>query len=96
MGEKDLSAFKFIKNKLSSKLHLPADSLGRTYRLQIIGENAILCGCKKILKYKAEEISVLTHDAIITFSGEHMKCICFFDDNIEIRGIFKGVSLERK
>lgn len=82
--------------RLSKTLELPEDSLGNISRLQVIGECAILCGCKKILKYKSEEIAVLTKDGTISFEGEHLKCLYFFEETIEIRGKIHNVRFEKK
>ena len=91
-----MKKFRYIRQKLSQRLELPEDGIGEVLRLQIIGDSAILCNCKKILKYNSEEISVLTKHNIVTFKGEHLKCIYFFEDNIEIRGEICGVELEEK
>ena len=57
-----MAKFKYIRNRLSEKLELPEDAMCHTYRLQVIGSTAILCGCKKMLKYKSEEIVLLTKE----------------------------------
>lgn len=88
--------FKYIRNKLSNTLELPEDSFGTSCRLQIIGNSAILCGCKKILKYKSEEIAVLTKDGVTVFCGEHLKCLYFFEETIEICGNLSCVRFENR
>ncbi|MBQ8836993.1 MAG: YabP/YqfC family sporulation protein [Clostridia bacterium] len=93
-GDDDLPSFKYVRHKLSKTLELPEDSFGTSCRLQIIGNCAILCGCKKILKYKSEEITVLTKDGITVFCGEHLKCIYFFEGTIEISGEIHCVRFE--
>ncbi len=91
-----MKKFRYMRQRFSQKLELPEDSLGNVLRLQIIGNCAILCNCKKILKYKSEEISVLTKHNVVTFKGEHLKCIYFFEGNIEICGDFCNVEFENK
>ena len=91
-----MANFRFVRHKLSKTLELPEDSLGAAYRLQIIGNCAILCGCRKLLLYKSEEISALTNDGVITFCGEHLKCTYFFEETIEISGEFTGVRIEKR
>lgn len=91
-----MSNFKFIRHKLSEKLELPEDALGNTFRIQLIGNSAIICGCKKILKYKSEEISVLTSDSVVTFLGTGLKCIYFFEGTIEIKGDIATVGFEKR
>ncbi len=90
-----MSKFKYVRQKLSEKLELPEDALSNCARLQIIGNCAILCGCKKILKYKSEEISVLTKDGVVVLCGEHLKCIYFFESTIEICGNINCVRYEK-
>lgn len=88
--------FRYVRNKLSKTLELPEDSLGAAYRLQIIGDCAILCGCRKLLKYKSEEIVALTKDGTVAFCGEHLKCVYFFGGTIEINGDISGVRIEKR
>ncbi len=88
--------FKMVRNKLSKSLELPEDALGGTYRLQIIGNCAIVVGCIKILKYKSEEITVLTKEGSVSVCGEHLKCIYFFEGTVEIRGDIDCVRMDRK
>ncbi len=88
--------FRTVRNKLSKTLEIPEDALGAASRLQIIGNCAILCGCIKLLKYKSEEITALTKDGTVTFSGEHLKCLYFFENTLEISGVIKAVSFERR
>ena len=91
-----MASFKNIRHGLSGKLELPEDSLGAAYRLQLIGNTAILCGCRKLLKYKSEEITALTKDATISFLGEHLKCVYFFEGTIEICGEISGIGIEKR
>ena len=88
--------FRIIRNKLSKSLEIPEDALGSAYRLQIIGNCAILCGCLKLLKYKSEEISALTKDKTVTFCGEHLKCVYIFEGTLEITGDICGVRIEKR
>ena len=91
-----MADFRFVRHKLSKTLELPEDSLGTAYRLQIIGNCAILCGCRKLLKYKSEEIYALTKDGVVTFCGEHLKCVYFFEETIEICGELNCVRIEKR
>lgn len=91
-----MPVFRQIRNKLADKLEIPEDSICSVFRLQIIGNTAILCGCKKILKYNSEEISALAKDAVVTFLGIHLKCVYFFESTLEINGEIKGVSIDKK
>lgn len=95
-GEDDLHKFKYIRHKLSNTLELPEDSLGASCRLQVIGNTAILCGCRKILKYKSEEIVVITKDGTVAFCGERLKCMYFFEETIEICGEISCVRFENR
>ena len=88
-----MKKFRYIRQQLSQKLELPEDSLGDALRIQVIGNTAILCNCKKIIKYKSEEISVLTKQKTVTLKGEHLKCVYFFEGNIEICGDINCVEL---
>ena len=88
--------FKYISKRLSEKLELPEDAVSDSFRLQLIGEGLIVCGCKKLLKYKSEEIVLLTGDSVITLLGKGMKCIYFFEKTIEIRGDFTDIRLENR
>jgi len=91
-----MSNLKSVRNKLSRSLEIPEDGLGSASRLQIIGNSAILCGCKRILKYKSEEIVALTKDQSIAFCGEHLKCVYFFEGTLEICGEINAVKMEKK
>ena len=88
--------FKYIRRSLSDRMEIPEDTLGNIFRLQIIGDCAILSGCRKILKYKSEEIVVLTKESAISFCGEHLKCVYFFEGTIEIKGNFSGIGIQKR
>lgn len=96
IGGINLAGFKYIRRGLSQKLELPEDSLGSAYRLQLIGDTVILCGCRKLLKYKSEEIAVLAKDAVLRITGEHLKCLYFFENTIEISGSIQGIGIEKR
>ena len=91
-----MANLKLLRHKLSEKLELPEDSIASTYRVQIIGNCAIICGAKKILKYKSEEISILASDATVTFTGSALKCIYFFEGTIEISGEISAIGFEKR
>lgn len=91
-----MKKFRLARHILSQTLELPEDAIGSAFRLQIIGNCSILCGCKKLLKYKSEEIIALTKDGTVTFSGEHLKCVYFFDGTLELSGDFNGVRFDIK
>ena len=91
-----MAKFRHVRNTLSGKLELPEDSLGAAYRLLVIGDTAILCGCRQLLKYKSEEITALTKEAAIAFTGEHLKCMYFFEGTIEICGEISGIGIEKR
>lgn len=91
-----MASFKYIRHRISEKLELPEDSLSATHRVQIIGSTAILSGCKKLLKYKSEEIVALTKDSVVTFCGEHLKCVYFFEGTVEICGEINNVGFEKR
>lgn len=81
-----MARFRYVRHRLSEKLELPEDALGASYRLQLIGDCVMITGCKKILKYRAEEITAATCGADISVRGTHLKCVYFFEGTIEVRG----------
>ena len=91
-----MQKFKVAKSKFLNALELPEDSLGGMFRLQIIGGHAILSGCIKLLQYKSTEIIALTKSGTVTFCGEHLKCVSFFDKTLEICGELNAVRFENK
>lgn len=90
-----MSKFKAIRHRLSERLELPEDVLG-SYRLQLFAGHVILSGCRKLLKYNSDEISVLTVDGIISFHGEHLKCRYFFEGTVELSGEIGSVVIEKR
>ena len=91
-----MSCFSAIRHKISKSLELPEDVLGAVFRIQLIGNTAIMCGCKKILNYTSEDITVLTKDGTVTFCGMHLKCLYFFENTIEIAGEISNVRIDKK
>ena len=85
-----------LRSRLSEKLELPEDALSSAYRIQVLGDCAVLCGCKKLLKYQADEIVALVSDAKISFRGTHLKCAYFFEGTIEIRGDIAEIGMEKR
>lgn len=91
-----MSTYRSVRHRLSERLELPEDSLGGSYRLQLFDAHAILSGCRKLLKYKSEEIVVLTASGTVSFLGEHLKCKYFFEGTVELTGDFRSIVIERK
>lgn len=91
-----MAKFKHIRHNLSGKLELPEDALGTAYRLQLIGDSAILCGCRKLLKYTSEEVVALTKEAAVSFIGMHLKCVYFFEGTVEICGDIRQIGIEKR
>ncbi len=88
--------FKYIKARLSEKLEIPEDAFSASSRLQIIGNCILVSNCKKILRYRSENIEILTSDSIISICGEHLKCIYFYEGSIEIRGEYSDISFRKR
>ena len=91
-----MSSFSVIRHKISKSLELPEDVLGAAFRIQIIGNTVILCGCKKILNYTSEAITVLTKEGTVTLCGRYLKCLYFFENTIEISGEISSVRIDNK
>ena len=91
-----MNRFRYVRHKLSEKLELPEDALGSAYRLQMIGDCVLIGGCKKILKYKPDEITALAKGAEISVRGEHLKCVYFFEGTIEVRGEIGGIGILKR
>ena len=91
-----MGKWKMMRARLAASLELPEDAMGNAHRLQLVGNTAMLCGCKKLLKYKSEEIAALTADAVITFSGAHLKCVYFYEGTIEICGEIRNIGIEKR
>lgn len=91
-----MKKIKRMRGRLSEKLDIPEDTLGECYRLQLIGEHAILSAGRKILKYKSEEIVVLTKEGTVSFYGEHLKCIYFFEGTVEICGEIREIRIDKR
>lgn len=81
---------------LSEKLELPEDALGAAYRLQMIGDCVLIGGCRKILKYKPDEITAAASGADISVRGAHLKCVYFFEGTIEVRGDVTEIGITKK
>ena len=91
-----MAKFRKLRNKLSEKLELPEDALSGAYRIQVIGDCAVLCGCKKLLKYQPDEIIALTGEANISFRGTHLKCAYFYEGTIEVRGDIAEIGMDKR
>ena len=91
-----MSKFRYVRHRLSEKLELPEDALGAAYRLQMIGDCVLIGGCRKILKYKPDEITAAASGADISVRGERLKCVYFFEGTIEVRGDIAQIGIVKK
>jgi len=91
-----MASFRYMRRRLSEKLELPEDSLGSSLRVQIIGNRIIICGGKKLIKYKPEEIAVLCKDEVVTVIGNHLKCMYFYEDTVEIVGEIVTIGFDER
>ena len=91
-----MSKFRYVRHRLSEKLELPEDALGAAYRLQMIGDCVLIGGCRKILKYKPDEITAAASGADISVRGAHLKCVYFFEGTIEVRGDVTDIGIAKK
>ena len=91
-----MTKFRYVRHRLSEKLELPEDALGAAYRLQLIGDCALIGGCKKILKYKSDDITALAKGAEISVRGAHQKCVYFLKKTIVVRGEIEGKKKKKK
>ena len=91
-----MSRFRYVRHRLSERLELPEDALGTSYRLQLIGECALISGCRKIVKYKPNEITAEASGADISVRGAHLKCVYFFEGTIEVRGDITEIGITKK
>lgn len=95
-GGMKMTRFRYVRHRLSEKLELPEDALGASYRLQMIGDCVLIGGCRKILKYKPDEITAAASGADISVRGEHLKCVYFFEGTIEVRGDIAQIGIAKK
>lgn len=91
-----MSRFRYVRRRLSAGLELPEDALGAAYRLELVGDCALLAGCRKILKYKSDEITAAAHGADISVRGTDLKCVYFFEGTIEVRGDIAEIGIVKK
>ena len=95
-GGQKMSKFRYVRHRLSEKLELPEDALGAAYRLQMIRDCVLIGGCRKILKYKPDEITAAASGADISVRGAHLKCVYFFEGTIEVRGDVTEIGIAKK
>ena len=82
---------------LSQKTALPSDALMGDFRLEIRGRNsAIVCGCRKILKYEPQCIVLSAKGFDLTLVGERLICTAYHEGAVCIEGYITGIELGGK
>ena len=80
---------------LSAKTSLPSDMLAGDFRLEIRGRNnAIICGCRRILKYTPQEIGLLAKGFTVAIIGERLVCTSYHEGAVCIEGYIYGVEFD--
>ena len=80
---------------LSLKTALPSDALTGNFRLEIRGRNnAIVCGCRRILKYTPEEIILSAKDFNVTIFGQRLVCTAYHEGAVCVEGYVVGVDFD--
>lgn len=86
-GEKRHTARVPLAERLSRRLDIPADVFcgGLTLELRGRGELYIM-GCRRIVYYSTERISLALRDSILTVEGRRLSCITYFNSQVGICG----------
>ena len=80
---------------LSAKTSLPSDMLAGDFRLEIRGRNnAIICGCKRILKYTPQEIVLSAKGFAVGITGKRLICTSYHEGAVCIEGYVCGVEFD--
>ena len=80
---------------LSQKTALPSDALTGDFRLEIRGRNsAIVCGCRKILKYEPQNVVLSAKGFNVAIFGERLICTAYHEGAVCIEGYIIGVQFD--
>ena len=82
---------------LSVKVGLPSDVLSGNVRVEICGRNQMyLHGCRRIIKYSAEEMILSTSAALVRVRGKRLICSAYYGGTVCIEGYIIGFNYEEE
>ena len=76
-----------LREKLEQDFDVPSDILCGGSMLEVRGKgNATVIGCRKILEYTPNVISLRMAKNILTITGERLVCLTYYAGQIAVRG----------
>ena len=80
---------------LSVKTELPSDALCGEVRVEMRGRNLVfLSGCRRIIKYSAEEMILAVKGDLLSVKGTRLICSSYHGGTVSIEGSISSVSFE--
>ena len=80
---------------LSIKAELPSDVLSGEMRIELRGRNTLFVhGCKRIIKYSAEEMILGMKNTELHIAGERLICTTYHSGVVTVEGFIKKISFD--
>ena len=80
---------------LSVKVGLPCDLLSGELRVELCGRNQLLLhGCRRIIKYSADEMIISASSAVVRVRGKRLICSSFYGGTLSIDGYIIGFEFD--
>lgn len=81
-----------IAERLARRLDIPADITCGGLTLELRGRGELyITGCRRIVYYSTERISLALRDAVLTVEGRRLSCITYFNSQVGICGRIEGI-----
>lgn len=82
--------------RLSRYLDIPADVLGGGLTLELRGRGELyISGCRRILYYSTERISLALSDSVLTVEGCRLSCTTYYCSQVGICGRVDSIAFSR-
>lgn len=79
---------------LTEKTELPSDLLAGGFRLELRGRNQLyMHGCRRILKYSAEEMALSAKGFSVSVKGKRLICSAFYGSTVCIEGVIESFEI---
>ena len=84
-----------IVEYLSVKAELPSDVLSGEMRIELRGRNTLFVhGCKRIIKYSAEEMILGMKSTALHVAGDRLICTTYHSGVVTVEGFVKKISFD--
>ena len=84
-------------SRFGEKLDIPREVLPHGFSLSLSGQEELTVqGCRRILTYEKELISLRVGKSTLHIAGDHLLCVAFGAGSVTVRGCIRELRFEKE